>query len=103
VEPRIVGGHTLTGQYAPLDYRVVDVARYDRDEFGEFISARSGGIIVTHRVPSRKCSVLLDRLAVLREWRHDQAPAYKCEHGSMAWFHGWSQLKLISQLVRFSF
>jgi hypothetical protein len=84
MESRIIGGHALSCQHAPLDHRKINVARYERGQLGKFVFAPDGGLVVPNRIPTRKWGILLDLLAVLRKWRHYQAPAHKGEPGYAA-------------------
>jgi hypothetical protein len=84
MEPRIVSGDTPTRQYAPLEYRLIDVTRYDRGQFIKFMVARGGGIVGADGIPPRKRSILLDQLPIIRKWRHDQAPTHKHNRSSFA-------------------
>jgi hypothetical protein len=95
VEARIVSGDALPRQHAPLDHGEVDVARYERGQLGKFVSAPNGGQIVSDGIPPRKWSILIDLLAVLRKWRHYQAPAHKREPGYVAELHS----RLFSKLL----
>jgi hypothetical protein len=87
METRIVSGDAPTRQHAPLDHREINVARYQRGQLGKFVFAPNGCLIVSNRIPPRKWSILLDLLAVLRKWRHYQAPAHQRNSGNVTELH----------------
>lgn len=87
MEAWIVRGDAFPRQRALLDHRVFNVASYKRGQLAKFVPACSGGIISTDRIPSRKWSVLVDLLAVLRKWRHYQAPGDEYERIGVAKLH----------------
>lgn len=87
MEAWIVRGDAFPRQRALLDHRVFNVASYERGQLAKFVPACSGGIISTDRIPSRKWSMLVDLLAVLRKWRHYQAPGDEYERIGVAKLH----------------
>ncbi len=95
MQARIVSGDAPPRQRAPLDHREVDITRDERRQLCKFGFAPSGRLIGPNRIPSRKWGLLVYLLAVLRKWRHYQAPAHKRDRGKVTKFHS----RLFSSLL----